>query len=100
MPAPLRFRLVTLDDLTIDDRSAFEGVALYGRLERILRRSAHRFRIPEQGQTVSWDRALFLNLTYWNDAEEADVLCDDHIPADVVAHVGWHKVVSLSLIHI
>ena len=94
MPAPLRFRLVTLDDLTIDDRSAFEGVALYGRLERILRRSAHRFRIPEQGQTVSWDRALFLNLTYWNDAEEADVLCDDHIPTDVVAHVGWHKVVS------
>src|SRR6185369_15321590 len=23
----------------------------------------------------------------------ADVLCDDHIPADVVAHVGWHEVV-------
>ena len=43
---------------------------------------------------MSWDRALFLNLTYWNADEGADVLCDDHIPADVVAHVGWHEVVS------
>jgi hypothetical protein len=46
---------------------------------------------------VSWDRALFLNLTYWNDAEGADVLCDDHIPADVVAHVAWHHVVGREL---
>src|SRR5499427_4490651 len=97
MPAPVRFRLVTLDDLTIDDRGAFSDVAVYGRLEEILRRSAHGFRIPEGNQTVSWDRALFLNLTYWNEDEGADVLCDDHIPADVVAHVGWHKVVSREL---
>jgi hypothetical protein len=97
MPAPLQFRLVELDDLIIDDRSSFTGVALYGRLEGILRRSAHRFRIPEAGRTVSWDRALFLNLTYWNADDGADVLCDDHIPADVVAHVGWHEVVSRGL---
>jgi hypothetical protein len=92
----VRFRDVGLDELTIDDRSPFGGVAIYGRLEGILRRSSHRFRIPEDGQTVSWDRALFLNLTYWNE-DEADVLCDDHIPADVVAHVGWHAVVSREL---
>jgi hypothetical protein len=97
MNAPLRFRLVTLDDLTIDDRSAFGGVAVYARLERILRRAAHPFRIPDEGQTASWDRALFLNLTYWTGDEGADVLCDDHIPADVVAHVGWHKVVGQAL---
>jgi hypothetical protein len=97
MNAPLQFRLVTLDELTIDDRSAFGGVALYGRLERVLRRSAHRFRIPAEGRTASWDRALFLNLTYWTEDEGADVLCDDHIPADVVAHVGWHEVVSREL---
>src|SRR4029453_17070196 len=41
--------------------------------------------------------ALFLNLTYWSATEGADVLCDDHIPADVVAHVGWHEVVSREL---
>jgi hypothetical protein len=97
MPAPLRFRLVKLDELTIDDRAAFRIVAVYGRLEEILRRSAHGFRIPEGRRAVSWDRALFLNLTYWNEDEGADVLCDDHIPADVVAHVGWHKVVSQGL---
>ena len=97
MRAPLRFRLVTLDDLTIDDHASFADVAIYARLEAILRRSAHGFRIPEGNRTASWDRALFLNLTYWNDDEGADVLCDDHIPADVVAHVGWHKVVSEGL---
>ncbi len=91
------FRLVTLDDLTIDDRASFTGVAVYGRLEGILRRSAHPFRIPEPRRTVSWDRALFLNLTYWTADEGGDVLCDDHIPADVVAHVGWHAVVSANL---
>jgi len=88
---------VTLDDLTIDDRSSFMVVAVYGRLEEILRRSAHRFRIPEGKRTASWDRALFLNLTYWNEDDGADVLCDDHIPADVVAHVGWHEIVSREL---
>jgi hypothetical protein len=97
MPAPQRFRLVTLDDLTIDDRTSFSGIAIYARLEGILRGSGHRFRIPEEGQTVSWDRALFLNLTYWNEDEGADVLCDDHIPADVVAHVAWHEVVRREL---
>lgn len=93
MNAPLRFRLAKLDDLTIDDRSAFEGIAIYGRLEAILRRSGAGFRVPEGRQVLSWDRALFLNLTYWNADEGADVLCDDHIPADVVAHVAWHEVV-------
>jgi len=97
MHAPLQFRLVELDDLTIDDRSSFTGVAIYGRLEEILRRSAQRFRIPERGGSLSWDRALFLNLTYWNEDEGADVLCDGHIPADVVAHVAWHEVVRREL---
>jgi hypothetical protein len=97
MRAPVRFRVVTLDDLTIDDRASFRGVAVYGRLEELLRRSAHGFRIPEGSRAVSWDRALFLNLTYWTEDEGADVLCDDHIPADVVAHVGWHQVVSRAL---
>jgi len=97
MPAPPPLRPVTIDELTIDDRSSFTGIAIYGRLEGILRRIAQRFWIPEAGRTLSWDRALFLNLTYWNEAEGADVLCDRHIPADVVAHVGWHEVVRREL---
>lgn len=96
-PAPLRLRLVGLDELTIDDRAPFAGVAIYTRLEELLRRSDQRFQIPEGGRTMSWDRALFLNLTYWTADEGADVLCDGHIPADVVAHVGWHEVVRREL---
>lgn len=97
MPAPLRFHLVTLDDLIIDDGSSFAGITIYGRLEGFLRGSAHRFRIPDGGRMASWDRALFLNLTYWNEDDGADVLCNDHIPADVVAHVGWHEVIRREL---
>src|SRR6478752_1014350 len=69
MLAPLRFRLATLDDLSIDDRAAFKGVALYGRLEAIVRQAGHPFRIPDERRTASWDRALFLNLTSWSPGE-------------------------------
>jgi hypothetical protein len=90
----MRFRSVTLDGLTIDDRASLAGVAIYAGLEDTLRRASHRFWIPEAGAQLSWDRALFLNLTYWNEQEAADVLCDDHIPADVLAHVAWHELVT------
>jgi hypothetical protein len=90
----MQFRPATLDELTIDDRAPVMGVAIYQRLETFLRGSGHRFLIPEPGQQASWDRALFLNLTYWNVEAGADVLCDDHIPADVVAHVAWHELAT------
>ena len=90
----MQFRPATLDELTIDDRAPATGVAIYQRLETFLRASGHRFLIPEGGRQASWDRALFLNLTYWNVEAGADVLCDDHIPADVVAHVAWHELAT------
>ena len=90
----MQLREVKLDDLVIDDRAAMAGVAIYGRLEAFVRRSAHRFLVPPAGADLGWDRALFLNLTYWNAGAGADVLPDDHIPADVVAHVGWHELVT------
>jgi hypothetical protein len=90
-------RTVSLDELTIDDERSVAHVALYGRLKQALRRSGHRFQIPAPGTKVSWDRALFLNLTYWGGEDGADVLCEDHIPADVVTHVAWHCVVSRQL---
>jgi hypothetical protein len=90
-------RTVSLDDLTIDDERSVAHVALYDRLKQALRRSGHRFRIPAAGTRASWDRVLFLNLTYWGGEDGADVLCDDHIPADVVTHVAWHCVVSRQL---
>jgi hypothetical protein len=94
----MSMRTLTLDELTIDDERAFGGVALYQRLKQSLRRSGHRFQIPAAGEQASWDRVLFLNLTYWSAGEQAaDVLCDEHIPADVVAHVAWHALAGREL---
>lgn len=90
-------RVVTLDELTIDDDAALKKIGLYRRLKRHLRDTSYRFRVADPEGAVSWDRALFLNLTFWTPGDGADVLCSDHIAADVVAHVGWHHVVQARL---
>lgn len=90
-------RTLSLDELTIDDERSLGGVALYQRLKQSLRRAGHRFQIPAAGEQSSWDRVLFLNLTYWSGDQAADVLCDEHIPADVVAHVAWHALAGREL---
>jgi len=90
----MAFQSVGLDELVIDDEEAFLGLPLYAGLKRTLREAGHRFLVPEAGGQTSWDRALFLNLTFWSAEEGADVLCEDHIPADVVAHAAWHHVVA------
>jgi hypothetical protein len=91
------FRSMALDELSVDDERAFAGVALYGRLKVALGRSAHRFMVPAADTPASWDRVLFLNLTYWSAETGADVLCNEHIPADVLAHIAWHAVVGRQL---
>jgi hypothetical protein len=88
---------VGLDELTVTDEASFSHVALYSQLKLALRQSGQKFRIPEPGSEVSWDRAVFLNLTFWNDQEGGDVLCDASIPADVVAHIAWHSLASKNL---
>jgi hypothetical protein len=93
----MALRTVSLDELTIDDERSVAHVALYDRLKQSLRRSDHRFIVPAPGGELSWDRAVFLNLTYWSGGQGSDVLCDQRIPADVVAHVAWHQVVSREL---
>ncbi len=87
-------RSVTLDELTIDDEASFAGVALYARLKTMLRRSGHRFHVPDDGTALSWDRALFLNLTFWSSEQSADVLCEERLPADVMTHVAWHHLAA------
>ncbi len=86
----------SLDELTIDDEGAVVRLPVYARLKEVVRNSNVRFLVPEPGAAppVSWDRALFLNLTFWDGRDGADVLCEEHIPADVVAHVAWHHVVG------
>jgi hypothetical protein len=86
-----------LDDLVIDDESSFAHIGLYGELKEVLQRSNYEFRIFQGQSTGRWDRGLLLNLTYWGANEGGDVLVDDHVPADVVTHVGWHHLASGAL---
>jgi len=87
-------RTVSLGDLTIDDESSFASIPLYPRLKAVLVGAGHRFYVPAPGTPGSWDRTLFLNLTFWNGNEGSDVLCDEHLAADVVTHIAWHHVVG------
>ena len=90
-------RSLTLDELTIDDEAPFLGVPIYQRLKETLRRSEHRFKVAAVGENASWDRVVFLNLTFWSSSDEASVLCDAHITPDEVAHTALHHVVGREL---
>lgn len=97
MAPPLTFETRTLDALTIEDEDSFGHVALYAALKEVLRRDAYVFRALPASQAGRWDRALCLNLTFWGSDGGGDVLVDDRIPADVVAHVAWHHLASSAL---
>jgi len=90
-------RSLTLDELRIEDEASFRHVGLYDELKQRLRRDGYRFRVPARGQEIGWDRALFLNLTFWQAGEQGDVLTADRVAADVVMHVGWHHVARAAL---
>jgi hypothetical protein len=87
----------TLDELVIDDEASFGHVALYADLKEIVRSDAYLFRVLPATSAGRWDRALLLNLTFWASGEGGDVLVDDHIAADVVAHVAWHHLAARAL---
>ncbi len=86
----------TVDQLSIDDERSFRDVPLYADLKEVLRRDRYPFRVLPAGSTPRWDRALFLNLTFWG-AAGGDVLEGLHLPADVVAHAAWHHLARWAL---
>lgn len=88
----------TLDELTIDDEASFRHVGLYGDLATVVRKHNAVFRVLPEGRGATWDRALFLNLTFWGAVEGGDILLDETIPADVVAHVAWHQLAAAALV--
>jgi hypothetical protein len=91
----MSFRSVLLTELEIRDERTFRPVALYARLKDRLVRDAYRFALAApEGENEDWARVLFLNLTYWNGEEAHDLLAEDAIDADVVAHVAWHHAVG------
>ena len=92
----MSLRSVGLDELEVRDVEAVRGIGVYEPLAQRLRDDDYRFLVaaPED-RTEDWARVLFLNLTYWNG--EGDVLAEDAIAADVVAHVAWHHVIAHAL---
>jgi hypothetical protein len=87
-----------LRDLDVEDERSFTHVGLYRDLKQILVQDGAVFRVPAAGASaLPWARVSFLNLTFWNAAEPNDVLPQATIPADVVAHVGWHHLARLAL---
>jgi len=89
---------VRFTDLTIDDEASFSHVGLYADLRRILSESDHRFVVLRNNvRRATWDRALLLNLTFWHAAEASDVLVDEHLAADVIAHIAWHQLAAKNL---
>ncbi|MBP9113261.1 MAG: hypothetical protein KBF88_10660 [Polyangiaceae bacterium] len=82
-------------DLRIADDKTFSRIPLYAALEQSLVRSKYTFRTLPRG--ASWDRAAFLNLTYWAPEMGGDVLTEKRLGADVVAHVALHQLVAHAL---
>lgn len=89
------FHRRTLDQLTIDDEKSFRHVGLYASLKQVLLDARYELKVLAGSSADRWDRALFLNLTYWANGE-GDVLVDEHIPADVVTHVAWHHLAAVA----
>ncbi len=84
----------TLDALSIDDERSFRHVAIYTQLKDVLVRAKYPFRVLPDAWAGRRDRALFLNLTFWNADAGGDVLTDARLDADVVAHVAWHHLAA------
>ena len=100
MPAPppsAAFTLRTVDELDLDGERELAAVALCADLKEVLRRSRYRFRVMPPGSAHRWDRAVLLNLTFWSPADQGDVLLDEPVPADVIAHVAWHHLCEQAL---
>ena len=93
----LPLKTKALSELTIEDQAAFKHIELYRELERTLIESKYTFRTLPDDSDARWDRALFLNLTFWSPESGGDILSEDSIPADVVAHVGWHFLAARAL---
>lgn len=94
----MSLRHVPLSALTIRGERSYRAVGHYPALKRMLLADGFRFRVPDSGSAhAHHDRVLFLNLTWWNAGDPSDVLVDDTIDADVIAHAAWHHAARKAL---
>jgi hypothetical protein len=85
---------LTLADLTVEDESSFRHVAIYAALKAALKKDGVSFAL---GSSKREDQALLLNLAFWKPGDVLEILADDHISADQVAHNAWHHIVARQL---
>jgi hypothetical protein len=86
----------SLSEIEVEDEEAFRHVALYADLRAVVEASNATFLVPEEGAWLGWDRALVLNLLFWEPGT-SDVLSARTIAADVVMHVAWHELANQHL---
>jgi hypothetical protein len=94
MNPPATFEQRTVDELRVGDERSFRHVGLYADLKEVLRRARYPFHILPRTRPARADRALLLNLTFWAADAGGDVLVDEHVEADVVAHAAWHHLAA------
>jgi hypothetical protein len=83
-----------LRKLHLQDAASFKALTLYHALYDALCAAKYTFRVLPKQDTGRWDRALNLNLTFWSADAGGDILVDDSIAPDVIAHVAWHHLAS------
>jgi len=94
----MTLQTVGLEALTLRGEADLTHIALYRSLKRMLQVDGVAFRVPAPGSPHGfWDRALFLNLTYWDAVAPRDVLLDASLDADVLAHIAWHHAARKAL---
>ncbi len=94
----MRLRRLSIAELKIRGERSFRSITGYAGLKRMLVTDGFLFRAPEAGSPHAHPaRVLFLNLTYWHAADGNDVLVDDSIDADVLAHAAWHHAAAKAL---
>jgi hypothetical protein len=90
---------VGIDRISVRGERALQHLGVYGALKRMLVADQFGFRVPSAGSKHAHaDRVLFLNLTFWNAAVASDVLIDESIDADVLAHTAWHHAARKALV--
>jgi hypothetical protein len=89
-------RTVALADLTIDDERSFRHVGIYQELKRAIAPFGLKFNVPAS-PALGPDATRVLNLAFWQPGQVAEVLPEDRMAADQLAHNAWHLMAQVAL---
>lgn len=88
-------RSASLADLSIEDERSFHHVGLYRELKRAMVERDLRFLVAVPGGGVDrYEDTLLLNLAFWHPDEVSEVLVDELLTADQLAHNAWHRLAN------